>query len=87
MPGSSAQSAGRRVLSISGTAATDGLTGVTRRGSCASVLSRLAARIAWTCVCCCNAQNYRGASGEDVLFFDHVPLLGSILPSGVFGAT
>jgi hypothetical protein len=29
----------------------------------------------------------RGASGEDVLFFDHVPLLGSILPSGVFGAT
>jgi hypothetical protein len=76
----SVHSAGRRVLSISGTAATDGLTGVTRRGSCAGVLSRLAASIAWTCLCCCNAQNYRGASGEDVLFFDHLTLLGSIIP-------
>jgi hypothetical protein len=38
-------------------------------------------------MCCHNAQKYRGAASKDELFLDHVPLLGSILPSGVFGAT
>jgi len=75
------------VPSSCGTGAANGLAGVAWRGSRAGVLSGLAVSIARARMCCRNAQKYRGAASKDELFRDHVPLLGSILPSGVFGAT
>jgi len=67
------------------TGAANGLTGdlVSVR---AGVLSGLAAVLHDPRVLS-QRSKYRGAASKDELFRDHVPLLGSILPSGVFGAT